>query len=42
MIREELESGRLDVRFESMQLDTIAIVDEDVFFLRDCEKGLVL
>ena len=42
MIRKKFESCRLDVRFESVQLDAVSIVYKDIFFLGDREKRLVL
>ena len=42
MVREKFESCRLDMSFQSVQLDTVSIVYKHVFLLGDGEKGLIL
>ena len=42
VIGEELEPCGLYVRFELVEFNTIAVVDEDIFVLRYCEMRMVL
>lgn len=39
---EEFEPCRLDVRFESMKLDTITVINEHIFLLRYGEMRLIV
>jgi hypothetical protein len=42
VIREELEPCRLDVRFQTVQLDTVPVVDENIFLLRDRKVRVIV
>ena len=42
VVGEELEPGGLDVRFEAVQLDAVAVVDEDILLLSHSVMGMVM
>jgi hypothetical protein len=42
VVRQELETRGLDMCLETVQLDAVAVVYEDIFFLRDGKVGVVV